>query len=258
MIGRPLPSEIELLPLSRRDAAIRLIRRDGTAIEVEAWTAAWRGGTVTILADNSRSAGREEEIRKLMEREQEALAQVRAERRFRELLEAAPDAIIEVDQDGCILTINAATEKSFGYGREELLGQSVEVLVPDRVRANHRGYRADYRARPATRPMGSGLELHGRRKNGSAFPVEISLSPVKSEEGFRVTAVIRDITERKESKGRLQAIQEKYTRELELRNQEIERANRHKSEFLANMSHELRHSGSRSCRRIRSLRTPHL
>jgi len=116
----------------------------------------------------------------------------------------------------------------------------VEVLVPDRVRANHRGYRADYRARPITRPMGSGLELHGRRKNGSTFPVEISLSPVKSEEGFRVTAVIRDITERKESEGRLQAIQEKYTRELELRNQEIERANRHKSEFLANMSHELR------------------
>ena len=182
-----------------------------------------------------------------MEREQEALTQARVERRYRELLDAAPDAIIEADQDGRILTLNTATEASFGYSREELLGQPVEVLVPDHVRGSHAGRRAEYRDHPVTRPMGIGLELLGRRKNGSTFPVEISLSPVKSEQGFRVTAIIRDITRRKEIEDRLQSVQAKYTRELELRNQEIElrnqeieKATRHKSEFLANMSHELR------------------
>ena len=240
VIGRALPSEVELLRSPNRDVAVRLVRNGGKVIDVEAWTAPWREGTVVVVADNSRHRSSEREIQDLMEREREALAQVRAESRFRELLEAAPDAIIEVDEDGRILTLNAVTEKSFGYSREELLGQPVEVLVPDHVRANHAGYRSRYRAHPVTRPMGSGLELLGRRKNGSTFPVEISLSPVRSEEGFRVTAVIRDITERKQTEERLQAIQTNYTRELELRNQEIERANRHKSEFLANMSHELR------------------
>ena len=240
VVGHPLPSEIELLPSSNREVAVRLVKNEGTVIEVEAWTADWEEGTVIVVADNSRYRRSEREIRNLMEREQEALTQVRAERRFRELLEAAPDAIIEVDEDGRILTLNAVTEKSFGYSREELLGQTVDVLVPDHVRANHAGYRSKYRSHPVTRPMGSGLELLGRRKNGSTFPVEISLSPVKSQDGFRVTAVIRDITERRQIEDRLQAIQTKYTSELELRNREIERANQHKNEFLANMSHELR------------------
>jgi signal transduction histidine kinase len=121
-----------------------------------------------------------------------------------------------------------------------LLGRSVDNLVPDQVRAGHAGHRAGYHNHPVTRPMGSGLELHGRRKDGTTFPVEISLSPVKSEKGIRVTAIIRDISARRRIEERLQAVQASYTRELELRNQEIERANRTKSEFLANMSHELR------------------
>jgi PAS domain S-box-containing protein len=240
VIGRPLPAAIESLPSSPSGAEVRLVRSDGAPIDVEAWTAPWQEGTITIVADNSRHRSSEREIVDLKAREEEALTQVRAERRFRELLEAAPDAIIEVDEAGRILTLNAVTEKSFGYSRQELLGQSVDLLVPDRVRASHAGYRAHYRAHPVTRPMGSGLELHGRRKDGSTFPVEISLSPVKSPEGFRVTAVIRDISERRQIEERLQAIQAKYTRELELRNREVEHANRHKSEFLANMSHELR------------------
>ena len=238
-LGQPLPAEMKMLG-SWQKAAPRLIRSGSMAIDVEAWSAPWQGGTLIVVADYSRYRSREREIQTLMEREQEALTQARVERRYRELLDAAPDAIIEADQDGRILTLNAATESSFGYRRDELLGQSVEVLVPDHVRGSHAGRRAEYRDHPVTRPMGIGLELLGRRKDGSTFPVEISLSPVKSEEGFRVTAIIRDISRRKEIEDRLQAVQAKYTRELELRNQEIEKATRHKSEFLANMSHELR------------------
>jgi PAS domain S-box-containing protein len=215
-IGRALPSEMALLPGSGHTPEVRLVRSDGTAIELEVWTSAWEGGSVTILT------------------------QARAERRLRELLEAAPDAIIEVNREGLILTVNLATEQLFGYSREELLGQPVEALVPEQVRAKHSGYRGNYAAHPVTRPMGIGLALEGRRRNGTTFPVEISLSPVKSEEGFRVTAIIRDVTERREAEDRLQAIRTEYTRELELRNREIEKANRHKSAFLANMSHELR------------------
>ena len=163
-----------------------------------------------------------------------------ADTRFRDLLEAAPDAIIEVDREGRIVLLNRATETLFGYSRQELLGQSVEILVPENLRAMHARNREDYQQRPMTRPMGSGLELQGRRKDGSRFPAEISLSPVNSESGFRVTAIIRDITERKRAEEQLRRVREQYTRELEDRNREIERANRLKSEFLASMSHELR------------------
>jgi PAS domain S-box-containing protein len=239
-MGCALPSELDSLPGSRHDAGVRLTRNDGVAIDVEAWTSPWQLGTVTIVVDESRHRTNEREIRRLTERAEEALIQARAERRLRELLEAAPDAIIEVDREGRILTLNAATERLFGYSREELLNQPVEMLVPENLRPVHAGYRGNYEAQPVRRPMGMGLDLHGRHKDGSAFPVEISLSPVKSDEGFRVTAIIRDVTERKQAEERLQAIQTKYTRELELRNQEIEKANRHKSAFLTNMSHELR------------------
>jgi PAS domain S-box-containing protein len=235
VIGRRPPAEVELLVTGSATEA-RLIRNDGTPVNVKALTAPWQEGTLTIVTDNSAKL----RIEDLLERERQALALVRAERRYRELLDAAPDAIIEVDQDGRILMLNAATEKSFGYSRNDLLGEVVETLVPDRTRASHAGLRGQYNAHPVTRPMGSGIELRGRRKDGSTFPVEVSLSPVKSDNGFRVTAIIRDITERKEAEDRLHAVQATYTRALELRNREIEQANRHKSEFLAHMSHELR------------------
>jgi PAS domain S-box-containing protein len=171
----------------------------------------------------------------------------RTERRFRELLQAAPDAIVEADHDGRIVLLNAMTEKMFGYSGKELLGESVEALMPLEFRNRHVQHRSEFWRHPSTRPMRIGLDLHAQRKDGSAFPVEISLSPVKSEEECYVTAIIRDVSDRKHAEQQFRAVQERLTAELtaknqqlEDRNREIERANQLKSEFLAGMSHELR------------------
>jgi PAS domain S-box-containing protein len=163
-----------------------------------------------------------------------------AERHLAELLESAPDAILELDHKGHILLVNRMAAHLFGYSREELLGQTVELLVPESLRTLHTRHRARYVSHPATRPMGTGLKLQARRKDGSHFSVEISLSPVKSESGFHVAAIIRDITERCQLEDQLRMTWESYMRELDLRSREAERANQLKTEFLANMSHELR------------------
>ena len=163
-----------------------------------------------------------------------------AESRLGELLESAPDAILQLDKEGRIVLLNRMAEQLFGYRREEMLGLTVEALVPAAVRGVHKRHRARYSDHPVTRPMGSGIKLEGRRKDGTHFPVEISLSSVESGDEFRVTAIIRDVTERRRMEEQLRSIESKYVRELELRNRETEQANQLKTEFLGNMSHELR------------------
>ncbi len=139
----------------------------------------------------------------------------------RRLLESAPDAMVVVDRRGTIVLVNAQVERMFGFTRAELLGRPVEVLLP----GQHERYVAD----PGIRPMGTGVEILGRRRDGSEFPMEILFSPVETDEGILVSSAIRDITDRKRAEDDLRA-----------KNLELQDANLAKDRFLASMSHELR------------------
>jgi PAS domain S-box-containing protein len=129
--------------------------------------------------------------------------------RFRRLLEAAPDAILEVDADGRITLVNALAEQMFGYARGELIGQSIELLVPADKRSVHARYRAGYAENPRIRPMGPGLELEVQRKDGTLLPVEISLSPNRSREDETVIAIVRDVSQRTQMEAMLRVSQER-------------------------------------------------
>jgi PAS domain S-box-containing protein len=168
--------------LTVRHHEVRGVRKDGTPIDVALTVSPIRGsderitGVATIARDIS-------ERRK-------------AEKRFEQLLEFAPDAIVGIDRLGEIVLINHQTEVLFGYTRDELIGKPVELLVPERFKEGHPAHRSGYFADPRTRPMGAGLELSGRRRDGSEFPAEISLSSIEAEEGLVATAAVRDISER--------------------------------------------------------------
>ena len=140
---------------------------------------------------------------------------------FRALLEAAPDAMVCTAADGRVVLLNAEAERLFGYQREELIGQPVEILVPEAARGVHAEHRAGYVAEPRHRPMGENLPLAGRRRDASTFPAEISLSAIDTDEGILVAAAIRDVT-------------------AQLRVRDLERSNQSLESFIYSVSHDLR------------------
>jgi PAS domain S-box-containing protein len=148
---------------------------------------------------------------------------------FRNLLESAPDAMIIVDERGEMSLVNRQATRMFGYKRKEMIGQPIEILLPEAARGPHVSLRNSYSSKPRLRPMGQDLDLIGLRKDGSEFPVEISLSPVETEGGRFISSVIRDVTVRRQMEKDIKAAHE-----------EAERANKANSAFLAAASHDLR------------------
>jgi PAS domain S-box-containing protein len=192
---RPMGAGLELYGL----------RKDGTEFPVDIMLSpvdtSEGSAVLTVIRDITESKKAEETLRL-------------SEERFRSLFEFSPDAIIVTDEQGKIAETNGQVEKFFGYGRGELVGQSVETLIPERFRQAHPSHRQEYSAHPRTRPMGIGLELYGRRKDGTEFPVDIMLSPVKTDDGKLVLSVIRDLSEKKRTEEEL-ARKEREKRYLE-------------------------------------------
>ena len=175
-------------------------------------------------------------VRDVSGRKQIEAALRASEARFRGLIDAAPDAMVIVDRGGRIVLANRQAQALFGYANDELVGKTVEILVPESYRGGHVAHRDRYMASPRTRPMGAGLDLRGRHKDGTEFPVEISLSPLETSEGLLVSAVVRDVTERKRIEAHIAALNENLQRRVA----ELGAVNRELETFSYSVSHDLR------------------
>lgn len=224
-LGRPVPAGFETFVAKARQGLAdeqewTYVRKDGSRFPVQLSVTAMRDDTEEIIGfmgiAHNISRRREAQVRvgqlaaQLDRRVRERTAQVAAsEERFRLVVEASPSGLVMVDHAGRIVLVNAQMERLFGYARAELLGQPVELLLPERVRAAHAGHRAAFFAAPTGRAMGAGRDLFARRKDGGEFPVEIGLSPIQTEDGPAVLATIVDISTRKAVEARQRASEER-------------------------------------------------
>jgi PAS domain S-box-containing protein len=211
------------------------LRKDGTKFPLELSVAEARLGDWRVFVGIHRDISERKQV----------------EEQFRLIVESTPNAIVMVNAHGNIVLANLQTEKFFGYRREELVGQPVEILVPERFRTEHAGYRASFFASPAARPMGAGRDLYGRRKDGSEFPVEIGLIPIQTGEGLLVLSAVVDITERKRTEVALRKSHEeleKLVAELRAKDEEVRTATQQLwqaaklasvGELAASIAHEL-------------------
>ncbi len=175
-----------------KDYEAQRVRKDGTPVDMSITFSPIRDAEGTVVGVFSI-------YKDISERKRAVEKLWRAEKNFRGLMDSVPDAIVTVDNDGRIVLINKQVEKMFGYKKDELIGQTIEILVPERFREVRVEHRKGYASNPTTRPMGAGLDLAGRRKDGSEFPVEATLSSVEMEKGIHAVAIIRDITDRKKT-----------------------------------------------------------
>src|SRR6201993_1668809 len=192
-----LENNEEFGPIYPRSQFKELIEREDEIKGLESkWTR--RDGTVIFVRENARAIRGEDGTVLYYEGTVEDITERKgAEERFRLAVESAPNAMVMVNQKGKIILVNSQIERLFGYTREELMGQSIEILVPERFRNKHSDYRRGFYADPQTRSMGAGRDLFALRKDGSEFPVEIGLNPIETEEGIIVLSAIVGITERK-------------------------------------------------------------